>query len=147
MNQSNVFKKLACPFRSTLDTTSKITFMHSETFYKIGGALQFLTAIFAAFYYKYSALQPVTEEILNFYPVGLYYVYIVFLLYSGITNLLIGRSGMPLRQYRLFSIINIATWVIICLINLFYLWVIVFYWHLFILLAFTISFFTKPKFQ
>lgn len=131
--------------------------MHSEKFYKIGGALQFLTAVFLLFQ-RYDILVFSELEQWNLFTEivfveyleiaqGSYYGYTLFLFNASFMNLLIGRSGMPLGQYQSFILINIATWLIATIISLIYFSLIIQIFHVLILFAFIAAFFIKPKFQ
>jgi len=116
--------------------------MYSETFYKIGGALQFLAIIvfIIATLFAYGTYPPNTWN-------GLALMYLIFLINSSFLNLLIARSGMPLGQYQSFMLINIATWGLAFLVSVFYLPTLCILIHALVLLAFIAAFFTKPKFQ
>jgi hypothetical protein len=143
--------------------------MHSELFYKIGGALQFLTAIIFGvitldFLYL-AADNPSAEKLLELTHLykwdrfeiylqsnqelltGLGIGYSVFLLFASFTNVLIGRSGMPLGQYRSFVLINIVTWGLMVIVNFKYFIPPSTVLHSLFFLAFVLAFFTKPKFQ
>lgn len=143
--------------------------MYSEIFYKIGGALQFLTAIIFGLItldfldpgpdnlnannlvelthlYKWDRFEVFlqsNQELLTGLGIG----YSVFLLFSSFMNLLIGRSGMPLNQYRFFILINIITWGLMLIVNFKYFIPPSTILHSLIFLSFVLAFFTKPKFQ
>ena len=113
-------------------------------FYKIGGALQFLTGLAYIFYGNdmYECNLSDDAPRLDGYRL----ICILFFLYASFSNLLIARSGMPIGLYRSFLLINLGTWIIVVVGSFFTGNPIHFVLNCLILLAFLFAFFRKTKF-